>query len=97
MQFLLTHGMLLYSFSSIVQQVRTWLSHLLQGGWSRVPTQDLDAPTALGAPLIPEPSLSSPQQASASQRTGMLLSECICHTFAVQCGKMLQGVAVLVL
>ncbi|KAL3138650.1 hypothetical protein ABBQ32_006410 [Trebouxia sp. C0010 RCD-2024] len=60
------------SFSSIVQQVRTWLSHWLQGGWSRVPTLDPDGPTALGDPLIPEPlpSSSQPQQASAGQRTG---------------------------
>lgn len=61
-----------HSFSGVLQQMRQWFDERLQGGWSRVPTQDPFAPTALGDPFITEASSSSsvPQQSSGNQRTG---------------------------
>ena len=68
---LLTWCMLPCSFGSMVQQVKQWITERFQGGWSRVPTQDPYAPTALGDPLIPESSSSS-SPPTGSQRTGVL-------------------------
>ena len=68
----LTCYMLPCSLGSMLQQVKHWVTERLQGGWSRLPTQDPYVPTALGDPLIPEGSSSSSpaQQSSGSQRTG---------------------------
>lgn len=64
--------LLLHSVTVMLQQVRQWFGQLFsqRGGWTRVPTQEVE-PTALGAPLIPSSSSASPPQHTAgSQSTG---------------------------